>query len=397
MPLYAFPQLPMPALRPLCALLLAAASSLTALAAPPETLALREPLDWQVTQRRSPTQGTLRLAGLRPADSSLEWRLSGQPLQGSLPDAWQALPTAPGPPEFSAALDLPAGGWYRLELRALRQGQAIASASVAHLGIGEVFLVAGQSNSANHGTSPQLTQTGSLASFDGQSWHLGNDPQRGASGDGGSFMPAFGDALAAKLRVPIGVIPLGVGATSVREWLPSGTPVDRLTTTGSGLKPRPEGAWEALGDSFARLSGRLRALGPQGCRAVLWHQGESDAGQARSGYPADRQISGDDYARYMKILVLASRQAAAWPVPWFTSQTTYHSESDPADAEFRLAQKSLWDSGLTLPGPDTDALRAEYRDGVHFNPKGLLKHGQLWAEHVNAWLEGPGKSLGTPP
>ncbi len=382
---------------PLRLLLLSAALLTSALAAPPESLTLREPLDWQVTQRRTPTQGTVRLTGLRPADAALEYRLLGKPLAGSLPQSWQPVPALPGQAEFSAALELPAGGWYRLELRALRQDQPIATTTVAHLGVGEVFLVAGQSNSANHGSSPQLTQTGSLASFDGQLWHLGNDPQRGASGDGGSFMPAFGDALAAKLHVPIGVIPLGVGATSVREWLPAGTPVERLTTTGAGLKARPDGSWEALGEPFARLSARLQALGPQGCRAVLWHQGESDAGQARSGYPADRQISGPDYARYMKTLVLASRQAAAWPVPWFTSQTTYHSESDPADDEFRRAQHSLWDDGLTLPGPDTDALRADFRDGVHFNPKGLLKHGQLWAEHVSTWLEGPGKTPATPP
>lgn len=388
----------MSALRPLCSLfLLGAALSRSALAADPETLTLREPLDWQVTQRRSPTQGAVRIAGQRPTATTLEWRLSGKPLAGTLPEAWQALPTDPSQTDFSAALELPAGGWYRLELRALRQGQPIAAATVAHLALGEVFLVAGQSNSANHGSAPQRTQTGSLASFDGQAWHLGNDPQRGASGDGGSFMPAFGDALAAKLQVPIGVVPLGVGATSVREWLPRGTPVERNTTTGGGLKSRPDGTWEALGDSFARLSARLQALGPQGCRAVLWHQGESDAGQARAGYPADRQISGDDYARYMKILVLASRQAATWPVPWITSQTTYHSESDPADEEFRRAQKSLWDSGLTLPGPDTDALRVPFRDGVHFNPSGLRQHGERWAQQVLAWMEGPGKGLGPTP
>ena len=32
-------------------------------------------------------------------------------------------------------------------------------------------------------------------------------------------------------------------------------------------------------------------------------------------------------------------------------------------------------------------MRAEYRDGVHFNAKGLRRHGELWAGVVNAWLE----------
>ena len=74
-------------------------------------------------------------------------------------------------------------------------------------------------------------------------------------------------------------------------------------------------------------------------------------------------------------------------MPWFTAQTTYHNEKDTSDDEFRSAMKKLWEKGLSLEGPDTDQLRVEYRDGVHFNGKGLQKHGQLWAEKVGAWLD----------
>ena len=132
---------------------------------------------------------------------------------------------------------------------------------------------------------------------------------------------------------------------------------------------------------------RLEALGPHGCRAVLWHQGESDAGQARAGYPADRQLTGPQYRAFMEKLIRASRQRAGWEIPWFVAQATYHSEKDPADDEFRAAQKALWDGGLALEGPDTDALRKEYRDSVHFNGKGLQAHGRLWAEKVDAYLK----------
>ena len=66
---------------------------------------------------------------------------------------------------------------------------------------------------------------------------------------------------------------------------------------------------------------------------------------------------------------------------------TYHSESDAADKEFREAQKSLWTGGFALEGPDTDALRAKYRTGVHFNGKGLQAHGQAWADKVSTWLD----------
>ena len=78
---------------------------------------------------------------------------------------------------------------------------------------------------------------------------------------------------------------------------------------------------------------------------------------------------------------------AGFDVPWLTAQATYHGEGDPADDEFRAAQAAVWKAGLALEGPDTDALRAEYRDGVHFNAKGLHRHGELWAEKVAAYIQ----------
>lgn len=348
--------------------------------APAEEIVLRAPVDWQVVQRATATAGTAVLAGTAPEGGALEWRLAG-----AAGGAWRPVPAAAGG-EFRAPVSLPAGGWHRLELRATRAGEVIAEARVEHLGVGEVFLVAGQSNSANYGSGRQRPRTGQVAAFDGKSWRVADDPQPGAGGDGGSFQPAFGDAIAARFGVPVGIVAVGQGATSVREWLPGGTPVARLTTTGQGLREIAPGRWESDGHLFGRLAQRLDALGPRGVRAVLWHQGESDAGQARAGYPADRQISGDDYFAYLATLIRAAGARAGGPLPWFTAQTTYHSEGDPADEEFRAAQKRIWDAGLARPGPDTDALRAEWRDGVHFHAKGLQKHGELWAEKVGPWL-----------
>ncbi len=135
------------------------------------------------------------------------------------------------------------------------------------------------------------------------------------------------------------------------------------------------------------LTARAAQLGTNGFRAVLWHQGESDAGQARSGYPAELQITGAQYRGFMETLIRSSQKQAGWKIPWFVAQATYHSETDPADEEFRAAQKALWESGVAYAGPDTDVLRAEYRAGVHFNGKGLQEHGRLWAEKVGVYLD----------
>ena len=288
---------------------------------------------------------------------------------------------------FDVKLEAPDGGWYRVDLHVKQDGKSLTMRSVEHVGVGEVFIVAGQSNSANHGSEKQKPASGMVAAFDGAKWQLANDPQPGASGGGGSFMPAFGDAMYAKYHVPIGIVAVGVGSSSVREWLPKGERMKNQPTTGANVKAVGEHEWESTGVLYDRLADRLKTLGPHGCRAVLWHQGESDAGQARSGYPADRQITGDQYRSFMETLIHASRKSAEWDVPWFVAQATFHSEKDAEDEEFRAAQKSLWKDGLALEGPDSDALRGDLRDGVHFKGPGLQAHGKAWAEKVGVWLD----------
>ena len=58
----------------------------------------------------------------------------------------------------------------------------------------------------------------------------------------------------------------------------------------------------------------------------------------------------------------------------------------------RNAQSRLWKDGFALPGPDTDTLTGDCRDlggkGIHFSPKGLKLHGQMWADCVGKYVDG---------
>ena len=64
-----------------------------------------------------------------------------------------------------------------------------------------------------------------------------------------STWPPFGDETVSRLRVPVGLICLGFGGSSIQQWLPS------------------EG-----GFLWKRLELALNFLGPGGASAVLWHQ-----------------------------------------------------------------------------------------------------------------------------
>lgn len=352
-----------------------------------EKVTIITPTDYQVVQRHTQKEGLLRVQGKTTfIAEQWQYRLVDISLAGEVDPGWHDFPSPVKDGAFDFTFKAPAGGWYRLDVRGVSALKTSVEASVPHIGIGEVFIIAGQSNAGNYGSEKQMAKTGNVSSFNGREWNPANDPQQGSEGENGSFIPSFGDAMNERFHVPIGIAAIAAGGTSVRQWLPKGSRVSKQPTTG-GMKPTGTGEWESTGALFDRIRNRIGYFGPKGVRALLWHQGESDAGQARSGYPADRQITGAQYIDFMRKLIFASRALASWPVPWFTAQTTYHSEKDASDDEFRMAMKGLWEKGFSLEGPDTDQLRAEYRDGVHFNSKGLQKHGQMWAEKVGVWLD----------
>jgi hypothetical protein len=120
---------------------------------------------------------------------------------------------------------------------------------------------------------------------------------------------------------------------------------------------------------------------------VLWHQGESDANQK----DPTRTLPGNLYRQYLEQLIRDSRRELGWDALWFVAQVSYHVPGDEASPDIRAAQKSLWDAGIALEGPDTDALGGRLRErnghGVHFSGKGLREHAARWVDKVAPWLE----------
>lgn len=355
----------------------------------PVPLQLSSPVEYQVHQRRSREGGTIIVAGVLPTPNkhsvTLETKLVGS---GVSPADWKQLAIIePDRTDFRSELKAPAGGWYRLEVRANADGNIIAQAGIEPLGVGEVFVIAGQSNSANHGEERQPTRTGLVANLYNGQWQLANDPQPGASGGGGSFIPPFGDAMAEHFNVPVGIIATGVGATSVREWLPRGTRFPNPPTLTGRVTELATGEWESNGTLFENLVARIKQVGPHGFRAVLWHQGESDANQQ----DATRTLPGALYQEFLQQLIRDSLWEAGWEFPWFVAQASYHTPDDPGSPDLRNAQSASWKSGTALEGPDSDSLTGDLRDsggtGVHFSGKGLREHGARWAEKVAPWLE----------
>lgn len=348
---------------------------------------LKSPVDFQVIQRDSQNLGKLSIRGTLSeslaGSAHIQMRLTGSP---GVCDWTEVMSLCSGSQEFQTSVTAPAGGWYRLELRVAQGDQIVAHSEVEHVGVGDIFVIAGQSNSANHGEVKTSPSTHRIVTYYQGTWKLAEDPQPGASGGGGSFIPSFGDALALKTDLPVGIVATGVGATSVREWLPEGVRIPNPPTLTGNVRQLDSGEWESRGGIYKRFVERCRELGPNGFKAVLWHQGESDANQRDTS----RTLPGDMYTKFMEHLILESRKEIGWEAPWLVAQASYHTPDDPGSEDIRNAQAALWKSGVAIQGPNTDELTGDYRDGggmgVHFSEKGLKKHGELWAESVLVWM-----------
>lgn len=351
-----------------------------------ESLTISHPINYQVVQRTNAKSGLVKIQGSLAESNSDSIQLEARIVSKGKSSEWTKLRIESNDKHFQTTSELPAGGWYRLEVRVLKNGKEIAVSSVENIGIGEVFVIAGQSNSANHGEAKQVTVTQRASSFDGTRWQIANDPQPIASGGGGSFIPPFADAIAQQEDVPVGIVSCGIGATSVREWLPKGTVFPFPPTLEGRVERQADGTWASKGEAYEQLVRLMKGLGVHGFRSVLWHQGESDANQQ----DPTRTLPGTLYREYLEQVIESSRRDIGWQAPWFVALASYHVPGDEGSPDIRAAQASLWDDEVALEGPDSDSLRGELRDskgqGVHFSDHGLREHGKLWASKVGPWL-----------
>ncbi|MEI7767745.1 MAG: sialate O-acetylesterase [Phycisphaerae bacterium] len=244
---------------------LAAARPLFAVEAEGGGVAVLSPQAYQVVQRDPATvKGKVGTAGYAAGSANvklvlagegpLEWRVVA--LEGAFGKGteWKGVEIRTEKGQSHGVLKVPAGGWYRLELR--RPGKLEVVARVEPMGVGEVFIVAGQSYAGNHSdeklkVAEPRGRVVALNMSKGQ-WAIANDPQPNASSpesSDGSIWPAFGDAMVEGQQVPVGLVNVSRSSTTSGDWLPE-----------KGLHKNLVRA--------AQTVGRFRA--------VLWQQGESD-------------------------------------------------------------------------------------------------------------------------
>lgn len=228
------------------------------------------PNPWQVVQRTAVTYGELRVSGTWQASPGAIVEVRVVRLDDGMAAAgchWQAAETAGD--AWSIAMRVPTGGPYRLETRVRLPGDELpAGGTVDPFFVGDVWVIAGQSNAAGFGRTPHLDPPMigvSLYHASGR-WRLASHPLFDATGSiypanrhtillGHSPWLAFGKMIKEKTGVPIGLIPAALGGSGLDLW-----------------EPRREGA-APLWDNMLRM---VEDAGG-GIAGVVWYQGETDA------------------------------------------------------------------------------------------------------------------------
>ncbi len=343
--------------------------------------------------------GIIRISGNFTAEydsiqAKVEPRVAGQGVATS----WIKVNDRNSKPYYKGSISAK-GGWYILYVKAFKNGLEIDIDTIQRVGIGEVFIIAGQSN-AQGGKVPGLPANDdrvNAVNYDNDSTIYNKLPIGFTQIDDDSsslgpfhFVPwawgRLGDKLADSLNVPILFYGAAHGGTPIEWWKKAANGENiEYCISGCGTEgnapcvPNCAPGWLRvdLGAPYKALEMSLNFYSSlTGVRGVLWHQGESDRDGASN-------ISGVDYKAHLESIIAESRvDSECDTLSWMIARATV-SGSNSVDVDLQVNGQTATaqaDNNVFL-GPITDNLLGySYRtDLTHFDTNlGQTSFADLW-------------------
>jgi hypothetical protein len=299
---------------------------------------------------------------------------------------WTTVQDRPRAGYFSGRIGA-VGGWYIMEVRALKDGAVIQTITIDRVGVGEVFVALGQSNAEG------LPGSGALGASDDRVnvvnyrntldldplpenlnfVHLDAETDIAPIGSSAWCYGELGDRLARKLNVPVMFFNAGLLGVSVINWRES---AEGKPTTNIFNQVLPNGL------PYSNLRNTLHYYGSLlGVRSLLWIQGETD------NHP--KHLTAEVYASELMRLIDIARAQFSGDLSWVVARTsiTYQYPSNPEiiGGQNRVIDRPGYN---VFPGPYTDDLQPNRPDFVHFKNAGPGNMGlSILAENWDKYLD----------
>ena len=360
-------------------------------------LTVTYPINRMVVQRNTANQATVQVAGsynvaLDQVEARAVVRAAGQ---GTTTN-WTILKTNPQNGQFTGTMPV-SGGWYRIQVRGVRNGSIVAQDSVARFGVGEVFAIIGHSNAQGSGcyvngvnkcptinganddrvtvvavdqstpTFDQYLKTADTRYLPGQAFsqlltNSGSSPFASEAWLWGRM----GDQLVQQINVPVLLYNAGFGGSTMEQTYYSAYDIP-------------------FQHSFVRYELRMPYVNLRnlmnlyvtstGIRAVLVQHGENDRNSAENSI----------YQWYAGVLDKARTEFSKPDLGYIVALSSFVSTrfDNVRSAQSRIINQTNY---RAFQGPDLDNINTidDRPDGIHFSPTGQVKAGDMWAAAINA-------------
>jgi sialate O-acetylesterase len=320
---------------------------------------LEGPQNWQILQQRDGA-AQLHLAGKwnPPEGAAGDGNVYARVVREDSGDCvipWTKCVASAGNHWEVVLTGIPAGGLYRVET-CLQMGEPVAMEwgvrgdMIHHLGVGELFVIAGQSNSAGYGKDPAYDppELGVHILRNSGRWDLASHPLNESTNTiheinlepanpGSSPWLSFAKTLKREIGCPVGLLQTALGGSLLERWNP-----------------------EEEGSLYRNM---LKVIASQGgcVRGILWYQGCNDAQERKVG----------DYLQRFSAMVRHLREDTGLPeLPFFTVQIDrYTREPIPAgDDAWSAVREAQRLAARTIPNvwivPSIDSILS---DAIHLS------------------------------
>lgn len=295
---------------------------------------------------------------------------------------WKTIKTLPLNGNFSFIMSV-RQGWYRLEVRGSLNGTMIGDVvSVDRVGVGEVFIIAGQSNAEGiDGIAPAFVdndRVNCLSTLNDQTSggtnyislspfsQLQMNSRIAPRGKNAWCWGRLGELLVNRLNVPIMFFNVALNGTTSLAW---------AETANGNFTANPYiGGVYANKLPYQNMSDVLKYFVPElGIRAILWCQGESDN---VNSFAYNKTPNEQTYISNIQTVINKTRsESGKNNLNWVISLTSHNNGPDP---KILRAQQTLIQQSNVFQGPNTDIIQPVGRqEGVHFTT-GLSQLADAW-------------------